>query len=190
MRTLLLSTQQSRAVISEAERVIDFIGVGVGLIGVSNLCSVAFGLAIRNASPKLWNEFCFDVDKPDWITDILKQTSRFSRSLGSPDHGKPIGLSPLRRDDAQETSDDQLPSVEDEEYLEDHIRQRHAGLATAFDDKEFNEKAEKLLNGSHNEDVEAARTVITGDDSVPTRCSRFNTMIQERYLGARYRRKK
>ncbi len=179
---LLLSAQQSREVISEAQRVIEFIGVGGELIGVSNLCSVAFGLVVRNVSPKLWNEFCYDVDRPDWITDIRKQSSRVSRSLGGVDHENVVGLSPQRHNDVQEIIETH-PSVDGEEYLEAHIRQRHAGLAAAFDDKEFNASVEKLLGGA--EDRDAQQTVVTGEDSQPSRASRFHQVIEDKYNAIR-----
>lgn len=185
----LISGKYSRMVVTTAQQVVEFIGVGPYLIGVVNLYSVAYALAIRKYLPDLWNSFCYKVDKPDWITDTKKQNSSVSRSAVSPNAIPSNNLAQLTPEDDADTLDNAMDAIDPEDRSNDpQVRARHAGLATAFDDKEFNRHAEKLLKGQHDEDTEAQRTVITGSESTPTRCSKHHQVIQEKYNAARYRR--
>jgi hypothetical protein len=55
------------------------------------------------------------------------------------------------------------------------------GLAQALDDEAFKEKVDKLLSRHQEEDITAGREVISGPEPVPTRCSAFHKVIQEKY---------
>lgn len=176
----LISEKQSSIVVEKAHRVVEFIGVGPSLIGIVNLCSVAYGLVIRSRMPDMWNQFCYEVDRPEWIADTEVQKSRVSRSAKTP-------VATSCEDAAQQRTD--VVRVDcSEEHVEDRVKLRHTGMAAALNDHEFNKKIDELLDGS-NEDRNTEQTVITGNDCHPRRVSRFDPVIQEKYNAARYRRK-
>jgi hypothetical protein len=58
-------------------------------------------------------------------------------------------------------------------------------LVNAFDDASFKEKADKLLNRHHEEDIAAKDSVISTPGSTPTRCSVFHNVIQKKIAALR-----
>ncbi|SHO52969.1 hypothetical protein [Desulfopila aestuarii] len=179
-----------REVAAVAAQVIDTIGVGQQLIGMQNLATVAYALVIRNHIPSSWNQFCTVVDKVEWQATVTQgPSSGVQRSVGIPARRNTSKAAARRVTDGQDrqVSDgrDSGEGDDDHEVLEDHIRQRHPGLASAFDDAEFNEMAEKLLGGGHDPETEPPTTTPSAGGP-PKRCSGHHQVIQDRYSPARY----
>jgi len=66
------------------------------------------------------------------------------------------------------------------------LQARNSGLAGAFDNAAFKERADDLLNHHAEEDLAADRTVISVPESLPTGCSPYHSLIQEKYSAIRY----
>lgn len=179
-----------REVAAVAAQVIDTIGVGQQLIGMQNLATVAYAMVIRHHAPSSWNQFCTVVDKVEWQATVTQgPSSGVQRSVGIPNRRNASKAAARHATDGQErqVSDgrDSGEGGDDHEVLEEHIRQRHPGLASAFDDREFNEMAEKLLGGGHDPETETPTTTLPAGGP-PKRCSGHNQVIQERYSASRY----
>jgi hypothetical protein len=175
-----------REIVDEAARLVEFVGTTPEVIGLTNLHLAAYVLRVRTTSPSAWNSFCRDIDKMDWMTSEEPSSSSSSAPLsvggvaadgyekvmlggsGCADDGAD-GWSKL--DATQVGQQDAMPSVPESP---------RRGLARAFDNEAFNEKAERLLNPHQEEDIAAGREVISGPEPMPTRCSAFHKVIQEK----------
>ncbi len=191
----LICAKLAKEVVAEAAQVIDFIGVGPRLIGTPNLAAVAYALVIRRQTPSRWNRFCDAVDKVEWQAVPVKQSSGVSRSVGTPNPNNSADAIYRRPVDTPEAGDtEELEptegvGIQGMERQEQPEQPRQSGMATAFDNADFRKQADKLLDTDRNEDLEAERIVITGPDSVPTKCSRYHRVIQGKYSSARYAKK-
>lgn len=143
----ILLSKQSSEVITMAQQVIEFIEVDAELIGIVNLCSVAYALVLRELAADRWNRFCYDVDKPDWITDTKKQHSKFSRSVGPSVATSSSNVAQHIPDNGHDDPDGNTDELSPE------VRQRHSGLAAAFDDRGFNQHVDEMLGGGDVDEV-------------------------------------
>lgn len=168
-------------VIAEANRIVDYIGADSDLLGFGNLYVAAFALTIRTRVPRRWNDFCRHIDKPSWQVETQTDTAGEASLLGT----RPVAAMGTgdvlgeERDDLRENGLQPTPLEEGPAPV------RRGGLVGAFDDAAFNERADKLLNRHHEEDHAASHTVITGPESMPTKCSPFHTVIQEKQSAVR-----
>ena len=184
----LVHTCGLREIVDETARVEEFIGTTPDLIGIANLQVTAYALRVRAAAAEVWNSFCVEVDRMEWRTSTNGGgSSSMSISVGggvAEDAGAKVGredgrddnASPERQESGAGKADDPTRPVQD--------RPRR-GLARAFDNDEFNEKADRLLNRHSQEDIAAAHTVVSAPVSAPTRCSPFHTVIQEKIAALR-----
>jgi hypothetical protein len=191
----LLYTGNSDEVCLMADQIVELVGVGCELIGVGNLCVAAFALTMRPRVPRRWNDFCHHVDKPLWQVDIQRNSDGVSSSLGTPPAApSPAGTGYTMEGDAEELSEEDFrPNTTGEcvatkdgvERVYEPIPIRRGGLAGAFDDAAFNKKADRLLNRHQEEDIAAHHSVISEPESVPTKCSTFHNVIQEKFSAVR-----
>lgn len=184
----LVHTCGLREIVDETARVEQFIGTTPNLIGLANLHVTAYALRVRVADAQAWNSFCIEVDRMEWRTSTNGgSTSSMSISLGG---GVAEGAEAkvVREDErVDDTSPERQESGEKKPVDKTHPAQDRPrrGLARAFDNDEFNEKADRLLNRHSQEDITAAHTVVSAPVSAPTRCSPFHTVIQEKIAALR-----
>lgn len=180
-------------VIAGANQIVEFVGVGPDLIGVGNLYCTAFALTIRKKVPRRWNDFCEHIDKPSWQMETQADTASDASFLGGPpvatmgaDDVLGEGLDEIREDGLQPTPpEDGMAANTSDDKGEGPAPVRRGGLAAAFDDVVFNERADRLLNRHQEEDHAASHTVISVPESMPTKCSPFHSVIQEKQSAVR-----
>ena len=147
---------------------------------------MGYALRVRTTSPSAWNSFCRDVNKVDWMTSEQPSSSSSSAPLsvgGVAGNGYEkvlLGGSGCEDGGTHGWSKLDATQVGQQEAMPSAPEGPRRGLARAFDDEAFNEKAEKLLNPHQEEDIAAGREVISGPEPVPTRCSAFHKVIQEK----------
>jgi hypothetical protein len=180
-----------REIVDEAARLVEFVGTTPEVIGLTNLHLAAYALRVRTTSPSAWNSFCNDVGKVDWMTSEQPSSSTSSAPLsvggvaGDGYEKVLLGGSGYADGGAHGWSKLDATLVGQQEVTPSAPESPHRGLARAFDDEAFNEKAERLLNPYQEEDIAAGREVISGPESVPTRCSAFHKVIQEKISALR-----
>jgi hypothetical protein len=173
-------------IVDESARVVEFVGTTPEVIGLTNLHLAAYALRVRTISPSAWNSFCCDIDKMDWMTSEQPSSSTSSAPLsvggvaGDGYEKVLLGGSGCADGGAHGWSKLDATQVGQQEVPPSAPESPRRGLARAFDDEAFNEKAERLLNPHQEEDIAAGREVISGPESMPTRCSAFHKVIQEK----------
>ena len=175
-------------VIAGANRIVEFVGVGPDLIGVGNLYLTAFALTIRAKVPRRWNDFCHHVDKPDWRVAIQGNSDGVSSSLGTQSAAPSAAVTgyDLAEEIDELPEEDFPPNVSGEcaatkasvEKVDEPSQPKRSGLSAAFDNADFNEKADTLLNHYREEDTKARHSVISEPASLPTGCSPYHDLIQ------------
>jgi hypothetical protein len=188
----LTCAKLGKEVVAEAALVIDFVGVVPRLIGTPNLAAVAYALVIRRQMPTKWNHFCEAVDRIEWQAVQVQQSGGVSRSVGTPstrNSADAIYRRPVDTLEAGDTEEHEVIGGQVADPGEQQGQPQLSGLVTAFNNADFRKQAVELLDTDRNEDLEAERTVITGADSIPTKCSRYHRVIQEKYSSARYTKK-
>jgi hypothetical protein len=181
----LINARNSKEILAEAEQIVKTIGVGPSLIGVSNLYTTAYALTVRSVTPSRWNHFCDNVEKFKWQAAFVRNDTGTAISVGM----QPKATMSSVRTDSHD-SDHDIPTHHNATA---DLRTQHAeigyqfphnpkgGLASAFDNPEFKKKVDKLLSNEKEENIEAQHSVISGPESVPTRCSPFHQLLQEKY---------
>ncbi len=184
----LVRAYSLREIFDETARVGEFIGTTPDLIGLANLHVTAYALRVRAAAAEAWNSFCADVDRMEWRTSTngASSSSMLISVGGSVAEGAEVKV--VREDERDECASPERPESvagktgDTTRPVQDRSRR---GLARAFDDEDFNDRAGKLLDRYREEDVAAAHTVVSISESAPTRCSPFHTVIQEKLAALR-----
>lgn len=192
----LLYAGSSDEVISEVDQIVEMVGVGPDLIGFGNLYTMAFALTMRPKGPLRWNDFCHHVDRPSWQVAIQTNNAGPSSTLGTPPAAPSAAVTgyALEEDTEALPEEDFQPDTSGEYVATkvcvkdaDESRQpKRGGLSGAFDNAEFKEKADKLLNRHREEDIAALHSVISEPASLPTGCSQHHELIREKYSTVRH----
>ena len=184
----LLYAGGSVEVCMEADQIVEMVGVGPDLIGFGNLYVTAFALTIRAKVPRRWNDFCHHVDKPDWRVAIQGNSDGVSSSLGTPPAAPSAAVTGYGlEEEIDELPEEDFPlNVSGEcattkvgvEKVDEPSQPKRSGLSAAFDNPDFNEKVDTLLNHYRKEDTAAQHSVISEPASLPTGCSPYHDLIQ------------
>ena len=161
LRYELVQRIDAESVVTEVNRLVQTIGVDLVMIGVGNAYVTGLVLVMRRVASMEWNRFCDYADKQKWKVN-LSQVGAQSHTVMST-----AGACAALCSEALSTNDMMIEHV----TLTEQPAPQGRGLAQVFENKEFNDYADSILNGCRDnvqdgEQVEDDQEISSGSDPI------------------------